>query len=260
MIVRIIGCGGGVAPGARATSYLMNDELLIDAGSVAEGVSLERQVCLGPILISHAHLDHIKDLAFLCDNCLSTRKKPFEVYCNRYVRQAILKHLFNDVIWPDFSKIPSPENPIIRFHIIASEQSFSWGTYEITPVEVNHPGGALGFVIREGGGTLVFTQDTGPTERIWQVAAQEKNLKAIFTEASFPNNLASLASQSCHHSPKSLAQEIGKMPKDVPIYLGHLKPAFYEELQKEIQEGPYQMAPRRIHVLDPKGETLEIGP
>ena len=100
----------------RATSYLINDELLIDAGSVAEGLPLEAQASLGPILISHAHLDHIKDLAFLCDNCLSIRKGPFEVYCNSYVRQAVLNHLFNDVIWPDFSKIPSPENPIIRFH------------------------------------------------------------------------------------------------------------------------------------------------
>ena len=102
MKVEIIGSHGGIAPGGRATSYLVDETLLIDAGSVAEGLDISSQAKINHILISHAHLDHIKDLAFLCDNCFGIRERPFEVYCNSYVHKAILKHIFNDVIWPDF--------------------------------------------------------------------------------------------------------------------------------------------------------------
>lgn len=254
MIVRIIGCDGGVSPAGKATSYLIDDELLIDAGSVAEGISLEEQARLGAILISHAHLDHIKDLAFLCDNCLGIRERPFEVYCNHYVREAILRHLFNDVIWPDFSRLPSPQAPIIRFHTIGQEQALLLGQYKITPVEVNHPGNALGFVVEKEAASLLFTQDTGPTQRIWQVAREQTNLKAIFTEASFPNHLAQLAARSHHHTPHSLAEEIPKMPADIPIYLGHFKPNFYAKLQREIQ----QIGLSRIHLLGRHGKSYQF--
>ena len=254
-MVQIVGAHGGVAKGMAATSYLIDGRLLLDAGSVAGGLSVEEQAQIGRILISHAHLDHIKDLAFLCDNCFGLREEPFEVFCNHYVRKAIGQHLFNDVIWPDFSRLPSPDKPTIRFHPIASEQSLTWEDYRIIPVEVNHPGNALGFIVERDGQSLVFTQDTGPTERIWQLAKKCKNLQAIFTEASFPNQLASLARRSQHHTPGSLQQEIAKMPQGVPIFLGHLKPQFALQLQGEIA----QIAPReRVQVIGASGTNYHF--
>jgi cAMP phosphodiesterase len=114
MQVRVIGGHGGVAPGYRASSYLIDNKLLIDAGSVATGISIQEQADIDYFLISHSHLDHIKDLAFICDNCFSLRKKPFQVYCHTTTKNAIKTHLFNEVIWPDFSVLPSPENAVIN--------------------------------------------------------------------------------------------------------------------------------------------------
>ena len=223
----------------------------MDAGSIAEGLPIEKQVLIEHILISHAHLDHIKDLAFLCDNCFGMRERPFEVYCNQFVCDAIHQHLFNDVIWPDFSRLPSRNRPTIRFHVIHPERSFPLGAHHITPVEVNHPGNALGLII-DGpcGHGVLFTQDTGPTERIWQVAKKRKNLRAIFTEVSFPNELARLARQSDHHTPQSLSREIPKMPEGVRILLGHLKPFYQEKLRQQIQEID---SSGRITILDSSG-------
>lgn len=236
MIVRIIGGHGGISPGFKATSYLIDGDLLIDAGSVAEGIPITEQAKIKHILISHAHLDHIKDLAFMSDNCFGVNEKPFEVYCNQHVHDAIKKHLFNDVIWPDFSTLPSKEKPTMRFHIIEPEKSFQLGNYKITPVEVNHPGNALGFIIEKKNSSILFTQDTGPTDRIWDIGQKVENLRAIFTEVSFPNNLKQVAIDSYHHTPQTLSYEIPKMPKDVPIFLGHLKPNFQDQLYKEIEE------------------------
>ncbi|MCB9060872.1 MAG: 3',5'-cyclic-nucleotide phosphodiesterase [Halobacteriovoraceae bacterium] len=236
MLVRIIGGHGGVSPGFRATSYLIDGKLLIDAGSCATGILIDEQVLIENILISHPHLDHIKDLAFLSDNCFGLKDKPFEVYSNSTVKKAITDHLMNEIIWPDFSKLPSPKNPTIRFHDIQPEQELTLGEYKILPVRVAHPGNALGFIVEKKDTSVLFTQDTGPTERIWELGKQRKNLKAIFTEVSFPNELEQVAIASDHHTPKSIAEEIKKMPKEVPIFLGHLKPNYQTQLYHEIEE------------------------
>ena len=236
MLVRIIGGHGGVSPGFRATSYLIDGKLLLDAGSVASGIQIEEQANIDHILISHSHLDHISDLAFLADNCFGMKGRPFEIYANAPVKEAIKTHLLNDIIWPNFTELPTKENPTLRIHDIQIGMQLILGDYRIMPIPVNHSLGALGFIIERKNATVVFTQDTGPTDLIWEHAHKIKNLKAIFTEVSFPNALSKVATDSCHHTPATMKEEIKKMPKDVPIFLGHLKPNFQSLLFKEIAE------------------------
>ena len=236
MLVRIIGGHGGVSPGFKATSYLIDGKLLIDAGSVASGIQIEEQSHIDYMLISHAHLDHISDLAFIADNCFGMKGRPFEVYANKPVKDAIKTNLLNDIIWPDFSALPNKENPTLRFHEIKPEMQLVLGDYRIMPVPVNHQGGALGFIVERKNASVVFTQDTGPTDAIWEYAHKVKNLKAIFTEVSFPNSMSKVATDSLHHTPATMREEIKKMPADVPIFLGHLKPNFQSVLFKEIAE------------------------
>ncbi|MBT3981874.1 MAG: 3',5'-cyclic-nucleotide phosphodiesterase [Bacteriovoracaceae bacterium] len=234
MLVRIIGGSGGVCPGHFATSYLIDGTLLIDAGSCANGIQIDEQAKIDNILISHPHLDHIKDLAFICDNCFGMKGKPFEVHTNKTISDSISKYLLNDVIWPDFTKLPTQQNPTIRFNEIEVEKKIKLGDYTITAIPVNHPCDAIGFIIERGNSAIVFTQDTAPTEKIWKFAKQTENVKAIFTEVSFPNSLKQVAVDSQHHTPDSMKEEILKMPPSVPIFLGHLKPNFHSKLYEEI--------------------------
>ncbi len=236
MLIRIVGGHGGLAPGFRNTSYLIDGKLLIDAGSAASGLRIEEQVSIDNILISHSHLDHISDLAFMCDNCFGMKPGPFNVYSSPTVRQSIQQHLMNDIIWPDFTRIPSKKNPTMQFSDLKNEHILDLGDYRIMPVKVNHPGEAMGFIVErtDKDVAVLFTQDTGPTDRIWEVAKSYKNLKAIFTEVSFPNALAQVAADSCHHTAKTMEAEIRKMPADLPIFLGHLKPNYQAQLFQEI--------------------------
>ncbi len=245
MQIKIIGAHGGVTKNYHATSYLIDDSLLIDAGSVAQGLDIDDQLKIDHILISHSHLDHVKDLAFLCDNCFGLKDKPFEVYTHKTVRKAIKDHIFNETIWPDFSHLPTKEKPTIRFNDIASEEPLVLGEYTVTPVHVNHPGDAMGFIVEKGDVAVLLTLDTKATERIWEVGKKFKNLKAIFTEVSFPNKLQNIADISDHHSPASMKEELKKMPGEVPVYLGHLKPNYQEELIQEITD----LGEPRLHIL-----------
>lgn len=234
MRVNIIGGQGGVTPTTRATSYLIDGVLLVDAGSVASGISLEEQKAIDHILISHSHLDHISDLAFLADNCFGLKDLPFDIYCHQQVRENIMKHLLNDHIWPDFTKLPNSQNPTLRFHSVVPEQIFDLGPYRIRSVPVNHPGQAQGFIVEKEGKSLVFTQDTGPTDRIWELAHECEQLVGVFSEVSFPNSMKKVAQMSQHHTPASMEKELAKIPTGVPIHLGHLKPNFQQELIDEI--------------------------
>ena len=234
MIVRIVGGHGGVSPGFRATSYLIDGKLLIDAGSVASGMTIDEQVLIDNILISHSHLDHICELAFLADNCFGMKGKPFEIHTSHTVKENVMKHLLNDEIWPDFTAIPNKENPTLKFNVLESGSITQIGPYKITMIPVNHPAGGHGFIVEKGNKSIVFTQDTGPTDIIWKESKKFKNLKAIFTEVSFPDHMHEVARLSYHHTPKTISEEISKMPGEVPIFLGHLKPNFQAQLSQEI--------------------------
>ncbi len=238
MKVKVIGGHGGVTPRHRATSFLINDDLLIDAGSVASGISIQKQNLIDSILISHAHLDHIKDLAFICDNCLGQRETPFRVYSHKTTIDIIKTHFMNDLVWPDFSKIPSLENPTIVFETLSPLQKITIGDLSIQSVPVNHPSDAMGFIIEDlkNSKSLLFTLDTGPTELIWEQAKKFPNLKGIFTEVSFPNHLQKVADLSFHHTPRGLTEELKKMPSGIPVYIGHIKPNFEQQLQEEIRD------------------------
>ena len=249
MQVKVIGGHGGVTRNYHATSYLVDESLLIDAGSVASGLDIQDQLKIDYILLSHAHLDHTKDLAFICDNCFGLKGKPFQVYCHESVHFAVKEHLFNDIIWPDFSKLPNSKNPTINFNEITAEKTFEVGPYKITPIHVNHPvikpEQAMGFIIEKGEKAILFTVDTKATDRIWEVAKKYKNLKGIFTEVSFPNKLQGVADASDHHTPATMKEELKKMPEDIPVYLAHLKPNYQEELIQEITD----LQEPRLHIL-----------
>lgn len=234
MQVRIVGGHGGLTPDTKMTSYLIDGKLLIDAGSVASGLKIDEQILIDNILISHSHMDHIGELGYLCDNCFGIKNKPFEVYSCDEVKDSIYKHYMNDYIWPDFSKIPNTKKPTIHFNALEMEQVTQIGPYKVLSVKVDHPAGGTGFIIEKGKQALLFTQDTGPTKRIWELAKKYPNLKAIFTEVSFPNELVNIAKLSQHHTPNTLAAEIKKMPEDIPIFIGHMKPGYQKQIFEEI--------------------------
>lgn len=254
MKIQILGGHGGLARGYSATSFLIDGKLLIDAGAVAGALSIEEQTRIDHILISHCHLDHIKDLAFICDNCFGLKEKPFQVYTHKTVKDIIKSHLLNDIVWPDFSVLPSATKPTITIHAIPEETKLVLGEYEVTPVKVKHAYDAMGFIIEKGDVAVLFTLDTGPTERIWEVAKRFKNLKAIITEVSFPDALSEVALISDHHTPSSMKRELAKMPEKIPVILTHLKPNYRDEIMKEITA----LKEERVRVLEHDGEEFNF--
>jgi ribonuclease BN (tRNA processing enzyme) len=232
--IKVLGADGGVAPGFQTTSFLLNDNILIDGGSAATSLKTADQKKIDHIFISHSHLDHVKDICFLADNVFAARRRPIELISTFEILDILRKHLFNNTLWPDFTTITNGHCPILTYRPIESHLQI--GDIEVRIYPVQHPVPAVGFVIKEKRkNSIVITGDTGPTDLLWDAANKEERLKAVFTEIAFPNRLARVAEAAGHFTPESFVAEMGKLKKSVPLLIYHLKPEYIKELKKEIK-------------------------
>lgn len=233
MKLRVLGGDGGVAPGYQTTSFLINQSILIDAGSAASALSLPEQKKIDTIFISHSHLDHVKDICFLADNVFASRRKPIELISTFEILDILRKHLFNNKIWPDFTTITNGHCPILSYRPV--ETSVQVGPVEVSVYPVHHPVPAVGFIVRQKKSSIVITGDTGPTDLLWEAANKEANLKAVLTEIAFPNEFQKVANAAGHFTPRMFKEEMAKLKKAVPLLIYHLKPEYIKELKQEIK-------------------------
>ncbi len=233
MKVRVVGSYGCELGPCRTSTYLIDDRVLIDAGSACAGFTLEQTRAIEGVALTHVHLDHIASLPFLLDNRFG-EAPPLHVYATREVIAALRVHLFNNKLWPDCERIPDPRTPVLRFVEISHERPFEVAGLMLTAYAVNHTVRTVGYHVSNGRGSIVFSGDTGPTDRIWEKVNEDANLRAIFLEVSFPSRLAKVAEISKHLCTVTLRREILKLPRGVPVYLNHLKPAFEQEIRREI--------------------------
>lgn len=236
MELHVLGADGGEMLGFKPPSFLIDRTLLLDAGSVCSTLSLESLARIDHILISHSHVDHVKDLGLLSDLLTGRRNTPIRVYSTATVLHALQTHYFNNIIWPDFTKIPNPGNPVLQFVEIQSQQPFVLGSHTITAIPVNHTVETHGFLVTSGNSSILYSADTGPTDPLWHHANQTPNLRCLILDVAFPNRMQFLATVAKHLSPQDAKQELSKLQNPhIPIFFFHLKPAFYDELTQEIQ-------------------------
>jgi ribonuclease BN (tRNA processing enzyme) len=223
------------------TSFLIDGAVVVDAGAITRALTIDEQRKIRHILISHTHMDHTATLPFLIENIFGTHPEPVSIYCAKQVLGAVRRHLFNNDTWPDFTRIPDHVEPSVRFEEVVAGETFvidglPGGALEITAIPVNHIVPTTAFLIRQGASSIIFTSDTGPTDHIWQVANETRDLQALITECSFPNRLQAVADVSLHLTPKTLAGELAKLTRQVKILIYHFKPPYVDELRKELAE------------------------
>jgi 3',5'-cyclic-nucleotide phosphodiesterase len=236
MDLKVLGCHGGETPKHRTSSFLVADRLAIDAGAITSMLSLEEQRKIETVLVSHAHMDHIRDLATIADNRCQQGGPPLVIAGIPDTIKALKKHFFNDRLWPDFSRIPTPLGPTIIYQTIKPEKTFEVSGHQVTPVLVDHTIDTAGFLIDDGETCLAYSGDTGPTDRFWELLNDAPNLRGLLMEVSFPNEQDALAKVSGHHTPKSLGLELSKLHNhaELPILLYHIKPVFQAKVEKQL--------------------------
>jgi len=234
MKLRVLGSAGAEFPNFRPPAFLIDDQLLLDAGTIGSVLTEEEQWGLQNIFITHSHLDHIRALPALADNIIiKNLHHTVKIFSIQDVIAAMHEHMFNNIIWPDFSVIPTPESAVISFETIETGLDYTVSDYRIRAIPVNHTVPTVGYRVCHGPTTLVYTGDTGPTEEIWQYV---NGIDALIVEVSFPNSMEAMALLTKHLTCSLLRfelEKIARLPKR--IFITHPKPQYYDLIRTEIE-------------------------
>jgi ribonuclease BN (tRNA processing enzyme) len=247
MKLRVLGCSGGIGGRhLRTTSFLLDSDVLIDAGTGVGDLTIAELSQVDHIFITHSHLDHITSIPFLVDTVGGMRTKPITVYATRATIEIMRNHLFNWAIWPDFTEIPTSEAPFLRYEDLEVGQAIELGGRTITAIPARHTVPAVGYHLDSGTASLVFTGDTGPNEALWKVVNGIANLKYLIIETAFSNKEQRLADISRHLCPNTLAEELKNLERNAEIYITHMKPGEIEPTMLEIEECAGAFRPRML--------------
>ena len=247
MKLRVLGAFGSEGLGQRPSAFLVNDRVLVDAGTVSGALTVAEQLEVEHALISHSHLDHVAGLAFLTETlaCCGAQR-PVTVTSTAPVVEALRAAVFNNVVWPDFARIPDTITPVVKYRALVEEAEQRVGDLWVTPVPVTHTVPTAGFVVHDGARGFVYSGDTGPTQALWAAARGLTGIRAVILACAFPNRLAAIAKAANHMTPVLIQRELDKLPPDVPVWIYHIKPQFYEETADEL----LRLGSGRVMLLD----------
>lgn len=249
MKVRVLGCSGAIAKDCRTTSFLIGDSILLDAGTGVGDLTLEEMGKIDHVLLTHSHLDHIAALPLMLDAVSSQRRHPVQVHALAATIAALQAHVFNNVIWPDFSAIPTAASPFLQYQAFVLGDVLSIAGVQIEVLPARHTVPAVGFALLGDTGWWVFSGDTERNPPFW---SRIKSLKVacLVIETAFSNRESDLARRSLHLSPEALAQELAHIPAGdrYPIYITHTKPSETSLIVDEIRRfGPVANSAQSQH-------------
>ena len=228
MKLRILGCSGGISGDLRTTSMLLDDDVLIDAGTGVGDLSIAELARIDHVFVTHSHLDHVTSIPFMVDSVGWMRDKPVTVHAIEPTLEILRQHLFNWKIWPDFTQIPDAQAPFLRYQSIALGKTVEINGRRITPLPANHVVPAVGFQLDSGRASLAFTGDTTTNDPLWVEVNKIENLRYLIIETAFCNRERDLAIASKHLCPSMLADELAKLKRKSEVYITHLKPGEVE--------------------------------
>lgn len=239
MEIRVLGCYGGADANYRLTSFLVNGTFAVDAGAITNALTFEEQQHIEDIYISHIHLDHVNSLPFLFDNIFGLHERPIRIYSHNGVIEHLKKHIFNDICWPDFSVLPSPQRPTVEYVEVPLGKEFKVGNLTVLPVPVHHLVPNAGLIVTENGKSWVYPSDTADTDEIWKITNELPDPRLLFLECSFPDKFEKLAEESCHLTPSGVEHQLRKLKKPIPTRIYHCKPSAIKEIAAELKQIDY---------------------
>ena len=254
MRLEVLGCSGGIGGARRTTALLIDHDILIDAGTGAADLSLERLAKINHVFLTHSHLDHVASIPWMVDTVGSARNQPLVVHALDATIRTLKEHIFNWRIWPDFTRIPSPEQPYLRFESMLMGTQINLAGRKIVAIPANHVVPAVGYHIDSGSNSLIFSGDTAANDGLWQIANRSANLRYLLIETAFANRDRPIAEASKHLYPIQLAAELKKFTGKADIYVTHMSPGEEDEIMGEIADVISAPTPQQLR----QGQVFEL--
>ncbi|MDT8384803.1 MAG: 3',5'-cyclic-nucleotide phosphodiesterase [Gammaproteobacteria bacterium] len=243
MKLRVLGCSGGVGNDLRTTSLLLDDDILIDAGSGVGELTLDEMRKIRHVFLTHSHLDHFSFLPLLVDSIFPSIRDPLIVHGQPVTLQALQTHVFNWTIWPDFAKLPTEDKPVMQYRTLTPGDVFELEGRTLEMIEVNHIVPGVGYRVACASGAFAFSGDTTTNDNFWEVLNGHDRLDLLLVEAAFANADIELSKRSGHYTAELLAADLKKLKHQPDVYITHNKPGHESVIMAECRKA---IADRKI--------------
>lgn len=239
MELKVLGCSGGVGARLRTTTLLIDDDVLIDAGTGLGDLDLDSMASIRHIFLTHSHLDHITSIPFLVDTMFDRIKEPIIIHGLEATIDALKNHIFNNVIWPDFSRLPNADNPVMKYKVMQPGEVTEIASRKIEMIEVNHIVPGVGYRVESQTGAFAFSGDSTTNDTFWATLNNHNKLNLLIVESAFANKDVKLCHLSGHYCAELLGPDLAKLNHKPEVYISHNKPGaegqIFSECQKAIK-------------------------
>lgn len=237
MKVRVLGCSGGINQNVATTSFLVDDDILIDAGTGVCELSQEEMSRIKHIFVTHSHLDHVASIPLMADTLFDDlTADPLIVHALPETIKALQDHIFNWTIWPDFTELPNRADAVLKLEVMSAGSSFEYLGRVIESIQVNHSVPGAGYRVESAGKSFAFSGDTTSNESLWMALNKHDSLDLLFIESAFADEDIELARLAYHYCPKLLADDLIKLKYKTKICISHLKPGHEEVIMQQCEK------------------------
>ena len=236
--IKILGASGSKAKNHNTTSFQIFKDIIIDAGNVLNALGNETKD-INHIFLTHSHADHIADLPFIIETFFEERSSPLTIYALEETIDVLQKHSFNNKIWPDFTKIKLLKNDNFSLILkpIKINETINIHNYFIKAIHAEHIDGSCGYIVTKKNQSFIISGDTYINPILWEEINNNKTIKSLIIECSFPDKLENLATLTKHLTPSLIAKQLQNLKrKNISIFFYHLKPTYKKELLNDIKK------------------------
>lgn len=248
MKIEILGCSGGIGQGLKTTTFLIDDSLLVDAGTGIELLTMDRMLAIRDVVITHAHIDHIIGLPLMLATIYDQHQEPIHIYALPDVVAALEQHIFNWTIWPDYTCLPE-EKPIIHLHTVNVGDSLTLQGKTVEVLPAQHPTPTVGYLVSNDESSFAFSGDSGLNDNLWPILNQRQP-DLLIIDVSFTDEVDELARLSGHLTPSHLKQQLAQLTKPTRIMITHLKPGFEDTIMQQCRQQLPEWQIDRLHHND----------
>lgn len=235
MQLRVLGCSGGIRQGRHTSSFMVDHDVLLDAGSGVGELSLAEMESIRHIFLTHSHLDHSGFIPLLLDSIFDQIQQPVVIHGREATLQAFREHIFNGVMWPDFSRIPSVEKPVVRLERMEPGEQRDIGHGRIvTMLPGTHAVPAAAYLLTSPEGeALAYSGDCTTNDSLWAALNEQPALDHLIVEAAFEDARLELARLAGHYTPELLAADLAKLHHRPHLWITHRMPDKEAEILAE---------------------------